>query len=172
MLKKVGWASFSIILFLLIAPSIWAQGPGQGAQVTAPTETATDKEIRRGAGAAFGCYEEFPPDLIVKEKTDCMEQLLKESEAKKISTDPYLLGLYFRAWTLLSTDLKSFEPMYSMMERKAELDIIKKRVATYFQRYKGLQSKLLVDDKALCGLLKLNYDATKKDIDAWSSKKE
>jgi hypothetical protein len=150
---------------------LWAGlAAGQQSDKAAGEMGAQTAEIKRGAKAAMDCYMEYPPDLIVKEKTDCIEGIRSEAEAKKAATPPYLGGLNFQSWLLLSRDLKSFEPMYRMMERYTELDIIRKRVDGYFTGFKRFERESGMDDKVLCALLNLNYEATAKEIQAWTAR--
>jgi hypothetical protein len=129
-----------------------------GVQAAGAEGPAVNDEILRGAKAASNCYDEYPPDLILKEKTDCMEQAKSESLRRGTASDPFLLGLFLKAWTLMNKEVKDMEPMYRMMERNAEHEVARKRVESYLSMSKEIQGKLGITDKTLCDLARLKCE--------------
>jgi hypothetical protein len=144
-----GFITLVVVALLVLGLSF-----GTRAQGPAPGDESAKSEIMRGAKAASGCYDDYPPDLILKEKTDCIEKARKDHAAGGSPSEPFLFGLYVKAWSLMNKEVKDMEGMYKMMDRKAEHEVARKRVSSYLSSARQMESRRRIDDKTLCEILK------------------
>jgi hypothetical protein len=142
------------VMLVVISLLVLGLSFGTRAQVPAPGDASAKNEIMRGAKAASGCYDDYPPDLILKEKTDCIEKVKKDHAAVGAPSEPFLFGLYVKAWSLMHKEVKDMEGMYKMMDRGAEHEVARKRVSSYLSSARKMDTRRKIDEKTLCEILK------------------
>lgn len=151
------------LLSLFILPS------ADPASAAAPSKPVSDA-INKGATDGSACLPQGGKATFDTFR-GCITQHAKAPAVKGAQADAYRLGLQAQSWLLVN--LQSLKAMdaadkasgndKAAAEKSA--NVLQEAAHDYFVAMRGLQSKVKVDDPALCGALGLPYHQLKDYFD-------
>ena len=139
-------------------------------------------EIRRGSSAAFRCELEATKrssrsNMKITILIKCIDKVKEENIQARTDSEPFLLGLHFKAWCLILESIASGKQLVKhtrktlyRKDREIQLDLGKLNGISHFRYYREKSRQMGINDKAICETIGKSYERIKPKIDEWAQK--